>query len=142
MRLMVEIGSSSLVALLDSGSTHNFIADHVGAATGVLMRTRSGLSVTVANSDHVTSFGLCRAMTVRIGHEDFTLDCYAMPLDGFDMILGVQWLGTLGPITWDFSRMIMSFTRQGRRVTWIGLPMPPRSCACLYWDRTDGRPLR
>lgn len=110
MPLMVEIGSSTLVALLNSGSTHNFIAEDIMVAVGVLMRPQFGLSVTVASGDRVTSLGLCRAMSVRIGQQDSTLDCYAMLLEGFDVILGVQWLGTLGPITWDFSCMTMSFS--------------------------------
>lgn len=59
MQLQVEIGSSSLIALLDSGSTHNFIAEDVVVTYGVSMRPRSGLNVTVANRDWVTSVGLC-----------------------------------------------------------------------------------
>lgn len=91
----------------------------------------------MANGDRVTSLGLCRAMAIRIGHEDFTLDCYAKSLDGFDVILGVQWLGTLGPITWDFSSMTMSFARQGRRVTGTDLPMPSRSSHALTCSETN-----
>lgn len=133
----VEIGSSSLVALLDSGSTHNFIAEEVIAASCVTIRPRFGLSVMVANGDCVISVGLCRAMTIRIDHEEFTLDCYAMPLNGFDVILGVQWLGTLGPITWDFSNMTMSFARQGQHVTWTGLPTLPHSSHALACTGTN-----
>ena len=76
-------------------------------------------------------------MAIRIGCEDFTLDCYAIPLDGFDVILGVQWLGTLGPITWDFSNIMMTFARHGRRVIWTGLPMPSRSSHALVCTGTN-----
>lgn len=86
---MVEIKHSSFIALLDSGSTHNFIADNVVAATGIFVRPYLRLGITVANGDRLTSLGLCRAMALRIGQEAFTLDCYAMPLEGFDVILGV-----------------------------------------------------
>jgi hypothetical protein len=34
-----------------------------------------------------------------------------MVLAGYDVVLGVQWLGTLGPVTWDFKRCTMSFTQ-------------------------------
>lgn len=33
--------------------------------------------------------------------EVFHVDCYSLPLNGFDLVLGVQWLETLGPIVWD-----------------------------------------
>lgn len=39
------------------------------------------------------------------------LDCYALPLDGFDV--GFQWPSTLGPITWDFTNNTTSFVREG-----------------------------
>jgi hypothetical protein len=32
----------------------------------------------------------------------FVTDCYTFLLEGFDAILGVQWLKSLGPIVWDF----------------------------------------
>ena len=45
-------------------------------------------------------------------------DVFVMPLAGYDVVLGAQWLGTLGPVTWDFQRRTMSFTRQGRPICW------------------------
>ena len=105
--------------------------------SGVTMRPHSGLNVMVANGDRVTSVGLCQAMLIQIGQEEFTLDCYAMPLDGFDVILGVQWLGTLGPITWDFYNMMMTFACHGRRVIWTSLPMPSRSSHALVCTGTN-----
>jgi hypothetical protein len=36
------------------------------------------------------------------------LDFFIIPLAGYQMVLGVQWLRTLGPILWDFGRAQMS----------------------------------
>jgi hypothetical protein len=38
---------------------------------------------------------------MTIGLEDFLIDAYDIPLDSFDIILGVQFLRTLGPTLWD-----------------------------------------
>lgn len=35
----------------------------------------------------------------------FQADFMIIPLGGCDMVLGIQWLGTLGPITWDFKKL-------------------------------------
>lgn len=38
-----------------------------------------------------------------------TVDLYPLPLEGCDAVLGAQWLRTLGPIVWDFSKLHMKF---------------------------------
>jgi hypothetical protein len=34
------------------------------------------------------------------------------------MVLGVQWLKSLGPVLWDFQRRMMAFIRNGRCISW------------------------
>lgn len=63
----------------------------------------------VANGDQVTSSGICHATPISIDKEDFVLDFLTIPLGGFDVVLGVQWLGSLGPITWNFHHRTMRF---------------------------------
>jgi hypothetical protein len=50
------------------------------------------------------------------------LDFFIIPLAGYEMVLGVQWLRTLGPILWDFGRAQMSCWRDDHRVVWQGVP--------------------
>lgn len=64
-----------------------------------------------------------RAMQLEIG-KVFAIDYYAIPLDEFDVVLGIQWLATLGPILWDFSKNTMAFWRATRMVSWQGLGVP------------------
>jgi hypothetical protein len=110
MRLQVDINGHRLMALVDSGSTHNFVNNDLAQQIGLPLETaRNGLRVTVANGDRLTSSGVCRALGLSIGAAVFTVDCYALPLGGFDVILGTQWLRTLGPILWDFLSLTMSF---------------------------------
>nr|CCI55439.1 PH01B031C15.22 [Phyllostachys edulis] len=124
MQLAVIINGVHLLALVDSGSTHNFVAAELVARVGLSLTPRTGLSVAVANGDHVTSGGICRATLISIDKEDFILDFLTIPLDGFDVVLGVQWLGSLGPITWDFHHRMMRFQRQGREIVWHGANPP------------------
>lgn len=34
---------------------------------------------------------------------------HLLTLEGCDVVLGVDWLGTLGPILWDFINLAMKF---------------------------------
>jgi hypothetical protein len=39
-------------------------------------------------------------------------------LAGYEMVLGCQWLRTLGPVLWDFATQAMSFWRLDHPVQW------------------------
>jgi hypothetical protein len=121
MQLHVHIGAHEFTALLDSGSTHNFISSTAARCAGLHFHDSQGAHVVVANGDRVTCGGLTRDVALRIGEEYFTADCYSIRLDCYDMVLGVAWLRTLGPILWDFDALYLAFWRQGRRVLWHGL---------------------
>jgi hypothetical protein len=101
---------------MDSGSTHSFIHEAVIHALGLDVMHWPGLSVKVANGERLQSYGVCKDTTVDIQGENFVMDCYTLPLKGFDVIIGVQWLKSLGPIVWDFATLTMAFLRQGRSV--------------------------
>ncbi|GAV77541.1 hypothetical protein CFOL_v3_21012 [Cephalotus follicularis] len=52
------------------------------------------------------------------------MDLHLLPLEGSDVVLGAQWLSTLGPILWDFSKLQMSFNIDGKEVVLQGLKIP------------------
>lgn len=96
MRLQVELGGQTLLALVDSDSTHTFLAETVAQRLGLSPKPQPGMSVTVANGDRVTSSGICTSARIVMAQEEFFTDCYVSL-----MVLGIQWLRTLGPILWD-----------------------------------------
>ena len=67
------------------------------------------MKVTVANGERVPCPGVYRAAPFSIEGTHFSTDFFALPLAGYDVVLGTQWLATLGPILWDFSALTMSF---------------------------------
>lgn len=121
MKIRVSIGGREFTALLDSGSTHNFISDVAAPMAGLHFNSGGGATVVVANGDRVACRGLAHEVPIRIGQEDFAMDCYTIPLDCYDMVLGVAFPRTLGPVLWDFNDLCLAFWRQGRRVLWKGL---------------------
>ncbi|WVZ89345.1 hypothetical protein U9M48_035766 [Paspalum notatum var. saurae] len=127
MQIWVFIGGARLTALLDSGSTHNFINDEVASRLQLPLPCRSKLRVIVGNGDQVACSGMYPGIDATIGCERFVLDCYAMPVGGFDLVLGVNFLGTLGPILWDFGEQTLCFQRADRRILWAGLDRPPKA---------------
>jgi hypothetical protein len=140
MQLLVRVGERELVTLLDSSSTHNFVNEELAAQLGSHFTVGRRLHVTVANGDHVTCGGLLRQAAITIGHKAFVVDLYAIPLGGFDVVLGTRWLKTLGPILWDFTRLWMSFWRSNHRVEWYGIAVstkPRHIHVCSGQDLLD-----
>lgn len=45
----------------------------------------------------------------------FKADMRVLQLKGCDMVLGIQWLTTLGPVKWDFKNLSMEFSLNGRK---------------------------
>jgi hypothetical protein len=60
-------------------------------------------------------------MSLTLGRYTLTQDFYVVDIPDTNIILGVQWLSTLGPITTNYKTMEMSFnSEEGKRVTLEG----------------------
>ncbi|KAE8790401.1 RNA-directed DNA polymerase [Hordeum vulgare] len=140
MQVTLRIGDRDLVALLDSGSTHNFIHEELATVFGLPFSSNRRLGVTVANDDKVAYRGLLQQAAITIDKERFVVDLHAIPLCGFDIVLGTRFLKTLGPILWDFTTQWMSFWHSDHRVEWSGLgsiERPANLHACEGKDLLD-----
>jgi hypothetical protein len=110
MQITMVLGTAALVALLDSGSTHNFILEEAARRSGLPLRQRPRLTALVANGERVTCARVIRKAPLHVDGEAFLADLYVMPLAGYDVVLGTRWLGELGPIVWDLGcRRVLSF---------------------------------
>ena len=110
MRFLGHICGRAVVILVDTGSTHNFMDPSVIQRAHLPSNPTEGLSVKVANGQAVRSEGSCAAVPLHMQGNLYTIDFYILTLGGCDIVLGVQWLQTLGPILWDFSRLQMEFS--------------------------------
>ncbi|XP_066384555.1 uncharacterized protein [Miscanthus floridulus] len=139
MLLPVMVKGERLLALLDTGSTHNFLHGTTMRHLGLAPTGSEQLRVTVANGDRLPSEGIAHHVPIRIGSESFSITCVGLDLGCFDFILGVDYLRTLGPILWDFEAMMLSFWHEGRRVLWQGVRttdavVPQQHLAALSTD--------
>jgi hypothetical protein len=131
MQLHVDINGACLLTLLDSSSTHNFVNLEAATHAGLQFSGRSGLQVVVANGDRVLSPGCCRNVSFSISVEHFVVDFYGLTLGSYEMVLGVQWLESLGPMLWDFTKQLLTFVRDGHQVCWAIADSPAGAPAIL-----------
>jgi len=92
MLLPVTVRGHRLVALLDSGSTTNFINADLFSRLQLPSVPHPTLRVLMANGDRVPCHGLARDIAVTIGDEEFSINCFGISLGEFDLLLGFDFL--------------------------------------------------
>ena len=110
-----------MVVLIDGGSTHNFIDHAIVQKYSLPVLKNRTFQVTVANGEKIDCVGLCPSLTINIQGQPLIADYYVLPVAACQVVLGVQWLTTLGPIEMDYSRLTMTFTKGGKTCTFHGL---------------------
>ena len=98
MRIIGNYKKRQLHILIDSGSTHNFLDLSVAKGLGCKLKVITPLEVTVANGQIITCTFVCEHFTWQVQNSTFSADLLVMHLGGCEMVLGVQWLATLGDI--------------------------------------------
>jgi hypothetical protein len=101
LRVMGHINQSPIAILIDSGSTHNFLQHRVAKQLGLPTKPFHSFKVLVGNGELLSCTSMYSQVTLYLGHHQFVLDLFVLPLSGAEWVLWVQWLKTLGPIVTD-----------------------------------------
>ena len=68
----------------------------------------------------MSGLGVCEAVSLQLQGLQFTSDFVALELGGVDVVLGIQWLRTLGKCEVDWEKHEMRFQHEGQLVTLVG----------------------
>ncbi|GAV86795.1 RVP_2 domain-containing protein [Cephalotus follicularis] len=109
MQVVGMIGRIPMQVLIDSGSTHNFLSAGLAHKLGLLVEDMSIVSVRVAIGEQLPCSKVIRKFTLKIQGYVFGTDVFLIPLENYDLILGIQWLASLGDILWNFVELRMRF---------------------------------
>jgi len=99
---------------IDSGSTHNFLNNNVAKKFGCKIVRLDPLNVIVANGTKLHISSVVKDFSWTIQHTTF-IYMLLIHLGCCDFVPGIEWLVTLGNITWNFDKLTMEFMVQGRR---------------------------
>ncbi|RZS20743.1 hypothetical protein BHM03_00053291 [Ensete ventricosum] len=85
-----------IIILIDARSTRNFMSSKVDAH--LMLQKEDYFEVKVANGQILKCNQKCSRVKLILQEQDVVADFFLLPLDGFDIVLGIDWLSTIGDI--------------------------------------------
>lgn len=81
---------------------------------GLTLKPAQSFDVLVGNGEQLPCSFLCENVDIHLGSHQFSVDLFVLPLSGAELVLGVQWLKTLGPVLTNHDKLTMSFMKDGQ----------------------------
>ena len=122
LRVTGRIQELSVTILIDSGSSHNILQPRVAEFLHLPVEAIPSFVVTVGNGQTIQCSGHCSDIPVHMAGKVFPVSFFVLPIHGADVVLGVQWLSTLGPFLSDFKVPSIQFVYDNTPVTIVGNP--------------------
>ena len=116
LRITGRIANHHVVILVDGGSTHNFVQEHLVKSLGLTPQPTPTLRVLVGNGNEVECFQVFLNVAVHIQGINFSVDLHVLPLCGTDIVFGVQWLKSLSPVLTNYNILTMKFIHDGQLI--------------------------
>ncbi|XP_070022382.1 uncharacterized protein [Nicotiana sylvestris] len=117
MRVAVSVKGKAVQVLIDTGSTHNFLDLNIVKKLGCVLTSISPFDVSVADGKRMQSNYICKKLVWKMQGVSFDSDMLVLPIGDCSMVLGIQWLITLGDIMWNFKKLRMEFSIMGHKVS-------------------------
>ena len=96
MKIKGHINNNNVTVLIDSGSTHNFVNVNLAKIFNLFIRPVPNMKVMVVDGKKIDNVGKCHKVKLQMQEYNLESDFLAVPLGGIDVVLGIQWLQTLG----------------------------------------------
>ena len=111
--------------MIDSGSTHNFIHCKVAKELNCFLYPASECQVMIANGGTIKFSRKCHNIKLSMGEYLLTSPMLSIPMGGVDVVLGFQWLQSLGTIAFNFQEIFIKFSMEGKEVELRGIAGKP-----------------
>jgi hypothetical protein len=121
LKLIGYIKHQKVIILIDSGNTHNFIHRCIGQETNCYIRAVNNFQIMIANGGSMKCGGRCENVRLQIGQYNMKSHMFAIDMGGCDIVLGAEWLRTLGPILMDIKELTMQFNQEGQQYKFQGI---------------------
>ncbi|KAJ1699376.1 hypothetical protein LUZ63_007888 [Rhynchospora breviuscula] len=102
--------------LIDTGSTHSFINPSLVNTDNWNTTTTPPLIVRIANGADMSTFTKCSDLPFPLQNYALTATVKLLNIQGYDLILGIDWLAQHGPMTIDWELGQLQLFREGQKL--------------------------
>jgi hypothetical protein len=121
-RIRGVLQGKRVMVLINGATSHNFIDSSLVNKGHLPIMEFEVFLVEVVGGRNMPRDKYIPKMSLTLGRYSLTHDFYVMDIPNTNVIIGVQWLSTLEPITTNYKTMEMSFkSKEGKRVTLKGM---------------------
>ncbi|CAL9087397.1 unnamed protein product [Musa textilis] len=91
-----------VTVLIDTSSTNNFMDSKVADRLAYHIEDCDKFEVMIADGRTLTCDRKCLKIKLIIEGQKLLVDFFLLPLEDFEVVFGIEWLSTLGDISWNF----------------------------------------
>jgi hypothetical protein len=126
-----SINYKPVIILFDFGTTHSFISDKCVARVGLDSCQVKESYIISTRGGKIGSNQLIRYVLIQLGSKVIKTDLVLLPLEGMDIILGIDWM-TKHKVLLDISSRVIEIDSPYEGATTLYLPQQEYFNSCVY----------
>ncbi|RWW74977.1 hypothetical protein BHE74_00017022 [Ensete ventricosum] len=107
MKINGFLKHKSITVLIDIGSINNFMDSKVAARLTVQIEDCNRFDVKVADNRTLNCSHKCSQVKLVVQGQEITADLFLLQLDDYEVVFDIEWLSTLGDVSWNFFKLLM-----------------------------------
>jgi hypothetical protein len=124
----IWIAGKPAMALIDTGSTNTFLDLQFAQDQQLVLVPVPHRTVLVAGGGELSCESILPQCKYSIQDKEFTHDFHILPLKGYDIILGANWLKKFSPNIIDWENRSISICHQGTWLTLVDKQVRGKEC--------------
>jgi hypothetical protein len=127
IKIKAYIKKKKVIVLIDSSSAHNFIHYKLPKALNFFVYPAPEFQVMIADGGTINCSGKFNKINLTMGEYVVNIPMITIPMGGVDVVLGIQWLQSLGTISFNFQELFIKFSLEGKEIELRGIIGKPNN---------------
>lgn len=122
---------------VDSGSSHSFLSENLARRLQGVKLVTKAMKVRVANGGQLWCTQELSACKWGLQSHKFSSNMKVLQFGCYDVILGMDWLEDNSPMEVNWKLKTLSFVKQGKRITLVGIQPSLDQCKVVDNRQVD-----